>query len=278
MTKIIIVDDQNSIREFLKLHLANEPDLQIVGIAENGEAAIRKVEEYRPDIVLMDIEMPTMDGIVATQIISQRFPATRVILLTSKDNRQQLNMALKAGARGYILKNTSSQDIGSIIRLATKGFFQFGPILSDWDHSDATAVESNPQAPPQSAQSSGMVTYQDQAVGMSNMSVSESTEMHSALSNLTSGLFQLQKTIESQENTIVNLANQYSEVQHQITTKLSDKRFLNELKNYNNQQRKFKPNLGYRKQNVLFITSFLLGVFTLAIIIALMMGITVLLP
>ena len=278
MTKIIIVDDQKTIREFLKLHLANEPDIQIVGIAENGEAAIRTVEEYRPDIVLMDIEMPTMDGIVATQIISQRFPATRVILLTSKDNRQQLNLALKAGARGYVLKNTSPQDIGSIVRLAAKGFFQFGPILTDWNNSDSATVESNPQYPPQSVQSSDMVTYRDQTVEMSNMSISESPEMHSALSNLTSGLFQLQKSIESQENTLVNLANQYSEVQHQITTKLSDKKFLNELKNHNNQQRKYKRNLSSRRQNILFITSFLLGVLTVVIIIALMMILKMLLP
>ena len=251
MTKIIIVDDQNTIREFLKLHLANEPDIQIVGVAENGEAAIKKVEESQPDIVLMDIEMPTMDGIVATQVISQRFPATRVILLTSKDNRQQLNLALKAGARGYILKNTSSEDIGNIVRLAAKGFFQFGPILTDWNHSDSTAVESNPYYPAQPVESSDLVTYHDQEIEMSNMSISESSQMHSALSNLTSGIFQLQKTIESQENSIINLANQYSEVQHQITAKLSDKRFLNELKTYNNQQKKFKPKLSGRQQNIL---------------------------
>lgn len=278
MTKIIIVDDQNTIREFLKLHLANEPDIQIVGVAENGEAAIKKVEESQPDIVLMDIEMPTMDGIVATQVISQRFPATRVILLTSKDNRQQLNLALKAGARGYILKNTSSEDIGNIVRLAAKGFFQFGPILTDWNNSDSTAVESNPYYPAQPVESSDLVTYHDQEIEMSNMSISESSQMHSALSNLTSGIFQLQKTIESQENSIINLANQYSEVQHQITAKLSDKKFLNELKTYNNQQKKFKPKLSGRQQNILFITSFLLGVLTVAMIIALMMVLKIMLP
>lgn len=278
MTKIIIVDDQNTIREFLKLHLTNEPGIQIVGIAENGEAAIKKVEECQPDIVLMDIEMPTMDGIVATQIISQRFPATRVILLTSKDNRQQLNLALKAGARGYILKNTSSEDIGNIVRLAAKGFFQFGPILTDWNNSDSTPVESNPYDPAQPVESSDLVTYHDQEIEMSNMSISESSQMHSALSNLTSGIFQLQKTIESQENSIINLANQYSEVQHQITSKLSDKRFLNELKTYNNQPKKFKLKLSDRQQNILFITSFLLGVLTVTMIIALMMVLKIMLP
>lgn len=280
MTKIIIVDDQNSIREFLRLHLASEPNIQIVGLAENGETAIKQVEKCQPDIVLMDIEMPKMDGIMATQTIAKLFPSTRVILLTSKDDRQQLNLALKAGARGYVLKNTSPQDIGSIIRLAEKGFFQFGPILTDWNNS---AAEPSAEYAHQSdeypkTQFSGMVAYDGKPSEMSSMSISESPDMHHALSNLTSGLSQLQKTIESQENTISNLANQYAEVQTKITTKLSDKRFLNEFRNSNYRQRKFQSSISERKQNVLFITSFLLGVLTVSIIIALIIGLGMLLP
>ena len=134
MTTVLIVDDLNSIREFLKINLSTEPDIEVVGLADNGKDAIVQAEEHQPDIILMDISMPgTIDGIQATARIVQRFPRTKILLLTSQDDQHQLDRALKAGSRGYILKNTSIKDISNIIRLAEKGFFQIGPILGNWD-------------------------------------------------------------------------------------------------------------------------------------------------
>ncbi|GAB4529590.1 MAG: hypothetical protein Tsb0014_11620 [Pleurocapsa sp.] len=265
MTKLIIVDDQNSIVEFLKVNLSSEPDIQILGLANDGKTAISLVAKYRPDIVLMDIEMPLMDGILATQIISKKFFDTRVILLTSKDDREQLNLAIKAGARGYILKNTSTKDLVQIIRLTEKGFVQIGPILHIWNY------------PESSDQSTQLQTYNNedrpQATDSNNTS-----EMNRMLANLTSGLFQLQETIQSQENTIVHLTNQYAEVQQEIRHRLGDKRLLNDIRASHYKARKAQLSLTERKQNVIFVSSFLLGVLTVCVVIGIIMGLGIFLP
>ena len=276
MTKIIIVDDQITIREFLKVNLASEPDFQIVGWADDGQSAITQVERHQPDIVLMDIEMPKMDGIVSTQIISKRFSETKVILFTSKDDRQQLNLALKAGARGYILKNTSPQDISHIIRLTEKGFFQIGPILTDWNYTESVATEAYESQQKTSLLELSKTSSNGYYNGSSEMY--KTSDMNQVLSNLTSGIFQLQETIQSQENTIVQLTNQYATVQQEIQTKLNDRQLLNDVRTFNNRARKAQLSWTNRKQNVLFISSFLLGVATVSILIALVIGLQLLLP
>ncbi len=276
MTKIIIVDDQISIREFLKVNLAGEPDFQVVAWANDGQSAIAQVETYQPDIILMDIEMPKMDGIVATQIISKRFADPKVILFTGKDDRQQLNLALKAGARGYILKNTSPQDIARIIRLTEKGFFQIGPILSNWDYTDSVDVE--PYESQQKTSLVGLSTPTANGYQSGSSEMYRTSDMHQVLSNLTSGIFQLQETIQSQENTIVQLTNQYATVQQEIQTKLNDKQLLHNVRALNNQARKAQLSLTNRRQNLLFISSFLLGVATVGMLIVLVICLQLFLP
>ena len=267
MTKVLIVDDQNSITEFLKVNLGNEPDIQILGLANDGQAAISLVKKHQPDIVLMDIEMPVMNGIEATQVISQQYLETKVVLLTSKDEQQQLNLALKAGARGYILKNTSIKDIVQIIRLTEKGFFQIGPILHDWNYTESSTKSSTIQT--YRSEISDVPEYSNQSSG---------AEINRALSNLTSGLFQLQKTIQSQENSIVHLSNEYAEVKQEIRNRLGDKRLLNNIKNNHYKARKAQLSLTERKQNFIFISSFLLGVLSVCLVIAMIIGLGILLP
>jgi DNA-binding NarL/FixJ family response regulator len=276
MTKILIVDDQISIIEFLKVNLASEPDFQLVGWADNGQGAIAQVESHQPDIVLMDIEMPQMNGIVATQIISKRFTNTKVILFTSRDDRAQLNLALKAGARGYILKNTSPQDICQIVRLTEKGFFQIGPILTDWNYTESITTTSY-----ESQQKTSLVETPTSATGFYHNGASEmskTADMHQVLSNLTSGIFKLQETIQSQESTIVQLTNQYATVQENIQSKLNDKQVLDNFKTQNYRARKAQLNLTNRRQNFIFISSFLLGAATVSVVIALIFILQTLLP
>jgi DNA-binding NarL/FixJ family response regulator len=264
MTRILIVDDSSSIREFLKINLASEPDIQIIGVADNGQAGIDQVRKHQPDLVLMDIEMPgKIDGIQATEVIVRNFSNTNVLLLTSQDDRQQLNLALKAGARGYILKNTGVKDIASIIRLTEKGFFQIGPILGNWDgsqhenlQSDTTLLVTNPSPTKVST-----IVQQNGSYVPENADISS---MNHVLSNLTSGIFKLQETIKSQENTIINLTNQYSQVQQEIKTKLNkDKRVLGGAKPFNYYGFKSTSSRYSQKRlNLLFIISFFLGAFT----------------
>ncbi len=272
MTTVLIVDDLGSIREFLKINLSSEPDIEVIGLADNGQSAIAQVGEHQPDIVLMDIEMPgNIDGIAATKTISSRYPESRVLLLTSQDDRRQLNLALQAGARGYILKNTSVKDIATIIRLTEKGFFQIGPILGNWDSSQHHSLQSDTHIlKPQKIPSKVGVLVENNSANSANSA--ETSEMNHVLSNLTSGLFRLQETIKSQENTIINLTNQYSQVQQEIKSKLKKDKRLTSSSRINSYRNSLMPKFAsQRRQHFLFIASFLLGVFTVLIMMFLIM-------
>jgi DNA-binding NarL/FixJ family response regulator len=116
MINILLVDDQALLCEVLKTWLDIEQDLQVVGVAHNGSEAIEQVEKLQPDIVLMDIDMPQMDGLSATKIISQRFPQAKVIFLSGYDDDAYLGKSLQAGAKGYLLKNTTAEELVLKIR------------------------------------------------------------------------------------------------------------------------------------------------------------------
>ncbi len=129
MIRILLVDDQKIIREALKIFLEPEIDFQIIGTADNGMYALEKVEELRPDIVLMNIEMPGLDGMRATQIITNKFTDIKVLILSSYDSDEYIAKSLSVGARGYLLKDTDSQDIVAAIHSVYKGYTQIGPGL-----------------------------------------------------------------------------------------------------------------------------------------------------
>lgn len=127
--RLLLVDDRNSIRQYLRSSLEPESDLEIVGSAADGQTAVSLVETLQPDIVLIDIEMPGMDGLQATQIIKERFVNTKVIILSSHDNNEYIDRSLKVGAKGYLLKNTPTTEIVHAIRYVYKGYLQLGPGL-----------------------------------------------------------------------------------------------------------------------------------------------------
>ena len=130
MIRILLVDDQKMIREALKTLLEPETDFQIVGTADNGFSAIKKVEKLKPDIVLMNMEMPGLDGISTTQIIIKKFPDTKILILSSSDSDEYITRSLAVGAKGYLLKDdTTAQDIAAAIRSVYKGYTQIGPGL-----------------------------------------------------------------------------------------------------------------------------------------------------
>ncbi|MDJ0691338.1 MAG: response regulator [Xenococcaceae cyanobacterium MO_188.B32] len=115
MIRILLVDDQNIVRQGIQALLEPRPKLKIVGTAEDGNSAIEQVGAFMPDIVLMDIEMPGMSGITATQKICQQFPKTKVLVLSSHKDREYVTQALQAGAEGYLLKNTLAEDLEQAI-------------------------------------------------------------------------------------------------------------------------------------------------------------------
>ncbi len=129
MISILIVDDQKTVQEVLRSYIEGEPGLEIVGFANDGQMALDLVEAHKPDVVLMDIEMPAIDGLTATRIISERFIETKVLILSVHDDDIYLNSALQVGAKGYLLKNTPAKELVNAIYSAYKGYFQLGPGL-----------------------------------------------------------------------------------------------------------------------------------------------------
>ncbi|ELS03321.1 response regulator containing a CheY-like receiver domain and an HTH DNA-binding domain [Xenococcus sp. PCC 7305] len=116
MINILLVDDQELLCEVLKTWLQEESDLKVVGVAKNGKEGISKIEMLQPDIVLMDIDMPEMDGLNAAQIISDRFPEVKVIFLSGHEEDDYLGKSLRTGAKGYLLKNTTAKELVTKIR------------------------------------------------------------------------------------------------------------------------------------------------------------------
>ena len=129
MTRILLVDDQTLICEILQTRLEAEKDFQIVGYANNGQKAIQQVEKLQPDVILMDIEMPGMNGLTAIKIIKDRFPQTRIIVLSGNNEAALLTKALTAGAQGYLVKTDKAEDLASIIRFVYRGNNQIEPKL-----------------------------------------------------------------------------------------------------------------------------------------------------
>lgn len=114
--RLVIVDDHALVREGLRSMLEAEPDMRIVGEATNGREAIQISHRLRPDVILMDLRMPVMDGVAATRKIKAEYPSTCVIILTIRDSPDYLSEAREAGADAYLLKEVSHQEIVTAIR------------------------------------------------------------------------------------------------------------------------------------------------------------------
>ena len=146
MTRIIIADDQPSIRFALQDQLKSFPDMEIVGVAENGQQAVDQALKLEPDVLLLDLKMPVLDGYAAAQAISQRLPHVKILVLTAENDPTALLPALKAGAHGYLLKGTPAEDLAHAIRSVQKGNFQIGPgIVSQEEPIAAGYQRSRPQ-------------------------------------------------------------------------------------------------------------------------------------
>ncbi len=119
--KVLIVDDHNLVREGLKAVFDQGDEVDIVGEAGSGEEALDMVDKVKPDVILMDISMPGMNGIQATKLIREKHPEAKIVMLTMLDQEGYVYEAVKAGATGYMLKNTSSDDLVHAIQTVYEG-------------------------------------------------------------------------------------------------------------------------------------------------------------
>jgi len=125
--RVLVADDHSIVRKGLRAFLSLQPDLEIIGEAADGEEAVRMAQQLKPDVVLMDIKMPRMDGIAATAAIRRDLPDTEVIALTSVLEDASVVGAIKAGAIGYLLKDTEADDLCRAIKAAAAGQVQLSP-------------------------------------------------------------------------------------------------------------------------------------------------------
>lgn len=119
--RVVLVEDQLLMRQGLKAIIEAEPDIEVVGEASTGTEAVRLVRQLCPDVVLMDISLPMLDGIGATRQVVERCPQTAVLILTMHDRDEYVLAAVKAGARGYLLKDAPARDVIAAIRNAASG-------------------------------------------------------------------------------------------------------------------------------------------------------------
>jgi two-component system, NarL family, response regulator LiaR len=126
-TRVLITDDHGVVRQGLRMFLSLDPDIQVVGEAENGQEALAMVRDLEPDVVLMDLLMPVMDGISATKAIRAALPEVEVIALTSVLEDASVTGAVRAGAIGYLLKDTDAEELSRAIKAAAEGRVHLAP-------------------------------------------------------------------------------------------------------------------------------------------------------
>ncbi len=119
--KILIAEDQELVRKSLEIILKNQADIEVLGSVKNGREAIGFVRKTKPDIILMDIRMPVMDGVTCTKIIKEHYPEIKIIILTTFDDDEYIFAALRDGASGYLLKGISADELVCAIRKVNQG-------------------------------------------------------------------------------------------------------------------------------------------------------------
>jgi DNA-binding NarL/FixJ family response regulator len=183
MIRVLLVDDQTLVRQGIRLLLELEPDIQVVGQAANGREALEQIEGLHPDVVLMDVRMPEMDGVAATRQVTARFPEVKVIILTTFEDDETVFEGLKAGARGYLLKDISSEEMAAAVRRVAAGEALIEPRLTRKVLAEFSRLAAAGAAPATAAAAAGSLptplTEREQEVlqalarGLSNREIAE---------------------------------------------------------------------------------------------------------
>jgi DNA-binding NarL/FixJ family response regulator len=139
--RVLIADDQPLFRRGLNVVLGTEERIEVVAEAEDGEDAIAKAEEFAPDVVLMDVRMPRVNGIEAARAIRERVPSTKILMLTVSDEDQDLFEAIKAGASGYLLKEVSVEEVAESVRGIVQGQTLISPSMASKLLTEFVALE-----------------------------------------------------------------------------------------------------------------------------------------
>ncbi len=130
MIRVLIADDQELIRQSLQIVLNSKEGIEVCDVASDGQEVIQCVRRQKPDVILMDIRMPKMDGVQCTQIIKENYPQIKIIILTTFDDDEYVYNALKFGASGYLLKGVSMEELENAIRTVYSGHAMINPEIA----------------------------------------------------------------------------------------------------------------------------------------------------
>jgi DNA-binding NarL/FixJ family response regulator len=147
MIKVLLVDDQQLIRQGIRILLEQESDIEVIAEAANGMQALEQCRNRQPDVVLMDVQMPIMDGVECTRQLTETYPDLGVIILTTFDDDDYIFDGLRAGARGYLLKDVSSADLAGAVRTVAAGNALIQPSISRRVISEFTRLSSTSPSP-----------------------------------------------------------------------------------------------------------------------------------
>ena len=151
---VLVVDDQRLMRDGIASLLSLQEGIEVVGTASDGNEAVAQAVALQPDVILMDVRMPVMDGVAATEQIRRQLPSCRILMLTTFDDEQYVIQALQAGASGYLLKDIPASDLAKAVHALHKGIYQLDPSVAGKvfasltpPHSTGTAIRSVPGFP-----------------------------------------------------------------------------------------------------------------------------------
>lgn len=152
MIKVLICDDQEVVRKGLNIILSHSDGITVMGLAQDGEDAIQQVKANQPDVILMDLKMPKLNGIHATRRITRAFPTIKVIVLTTYDGDEWVFDAIRAGAAGYLLKDSSGEEIVTAVKAAVEGKAFIDPkiaakILSEFNRLEQKPIQTKADDP-----------------------------------------------------------------------------------------------------------------------------------
>ncbi len=152
--RVLVVDDQRLMRDGIASLLGIQDGIEVVGTAANGQEALEQALSLQPDVILMDVRMPVMDGVAATTQIRRQLPSCQVLMLTTFDDEEYVIEALRAGATGYLLKDIPAHNLAQTVKAAHNGIYQLDPVVASKVFSSLTGQQSRPSATPAPARNS----------------------------------------------------------------------------------------------------------------------------